>query len=173
MDAYQAIITKLDVREFAEKAVPREVKMKILESARATGSSMNTQHWRFLLLQGEESLARLAADSTTGGWVAGADFAVVVLTDPKVPGHAIDAGRVLQDMELAAWDSGVASRLYTGFKKDELRRDFNIPPEMEISVVLGFGYPLHKVVGKKDRKPLDELVFVGRYGDRFSEGGLR
>jgi hypothetical protein len=32
MDAYDAIITKLDVREFASKHVPGEIKKKILEA---------------------------------------------------------------------------------------------------------------------------------------------
>lgn len=172
MDAYDAIATKLDVREFAKKPVPGETKTKILEAARLTGSSMNTQHWRFILVQDHANLAKLASDSTTGSWVAGADFAVVILTDPKVPGYKIDAGRVLQDMEVAAWDFGVASRLFTGFKQDETRRDFGIPPQFETSAALGFGYPLHKVRGKKKRKPLEELVFSERYGNGFGAAGL-
>lgn len=172
MDAYKAVVSKLDVKDFDKKPVPGEVKMKILEAARATGSSMNTQHWRFILLQGRADLEKLASDSTTGGWVAGADFAVVILTNPKVPGHSIDAGRVLQDMEVAAWNFGVASRLFTGFRQAELRRDFAIPSEMEVSAGLGFGYPLRKVIGRKNRRPLEELVFAGRYGNKLSSADL-
>jgi nitroreductase len=172
MDAYECIITKLDVREFAHKRVPGETKRKILEAARLTGSSMNSQHWRFLLIQDRSNLAKLAADSTSGAWVAGADFAIVILTSPKVSGYAIDAGRVLQDMELAAWNFGVVSRLYTGFKRDELRRDFGVPPELEISAALGFGYPKEKILGKKDRKPIEELVFPERYGNRLDANDL-
>jgi len=172
LDAYECIVTKLDVREFAQKHVPGETKRKILEAARLTGSSMNTQHWRFLLIQDRSNLAKLAADSTSGGWVAGADFAVVILTDPKVSGHTIDAGRVLQDMELAAWNFGVVSRLYTGFKRDELRRDFGVPPELEISAALGFGYPKGKIRGRKNRKPIEDLAFSEKYGSRLDESDL-
>jgi nitroreductase len=167
MDTYDAIVTKLDVREFAGKGVDERTKTKILQAARFTGSSMNTQHWRFILVQDKTRLATLARDSTTGSWVEGADFAVIISTDPKVPGSNIDGGRVLQDMQLAAWNFGVASRPFTGFKEPEVRRDFGIPPELKPTVVLGFGYPARRLVGKKNRKPLAELVFLERYGNPY------
>ncbi len=72
MDTFEAISTKLDVREFASRKVPGETKRKILEAARLTASSMNTQHWRFILIQDRSNLERLAADSMTGKWVEGA-----------------------------------------------------------------------------------------------------
>ena len=168
MDAFEAISTKLDVREFTTKKVPGDTKRKILEAARLTASAMNTQHWRFILIQDRPNLKRLAADSMTGKWVEGADFAIIILTDPKVPGSSIDAGRVVQDMELAAWNFGVVSRLYTGFRPDELRRDFGVPSELEISAALGFGYPKGKILGKKNRKQIEELVFAERYGNHLN-----
>src|SRR6266540_827064 len=105
-------MTRLDVRQYASRSVPAEVKLKVLEAGRSTGSGMNTQHWRFLLVQNKEAVKKLAQDSTSGGWASGADFAVVVLTDPALGFHLIDAGRAVQDMQLAAWNSGVASGIY-------------------------------------------------------------
>lgn len=172
MDAFEAIATKLEVREFAVKRVPGEVKEKILEAARLSPSSMNTQHWRFILVQERPNLKLLAADSTTGGWVAGADFAIIVLTDPRVPGSGIDAGRVVQDMELAAWDFGVASGIYTGVGEAALRKHYGIPESLKPSAVVGFGYPNRKILGKKSRKPMEELVFPERYGYAFKRSDL-
>lgn len=167
MDTYEAIVTKLDVREFADKHVDDRTKTKILQAARFTGSSMNTQHWRFILVQDKRNLSTLAQDSTTGSWVKGADFAIIINVDPKVPGSSVDGGRVLQDMELAAWNFGVVSRLFTGFKEAELRRDFGLPADLKPAAVLGFGYPVRKIKGKKNRKPLEELVSLEKYGSPF------
>ena len=167
MDAYTCVATKLDIREFASKNVPGDVKLKILDAARLTGSGMNTQHWRFILVQGHEQLKRLAEDSRTGAWVEGANFAVIVLTNPKYPFHLIDAGRVAQQLELAAWSFGVASGVYTGVRDEMIHRDFKIPDEMNLSIILGFGYPTKKIVGKKNRKPLSEIVFLGEYDSPF------
>ena len=167
MDTYDAIVTKLDVREFADKRVDDRTKTKILQAARFTGSSSNTQHWRFILVQDKKNLAALAQDSTTGPWVKNADFAVIINIDPNVPASAIDAGRVLQDMQLAAWNFGVVSRVYTGFREAELRRDFGVPQGLKPAAVLGFGYPVRRIRGKKSRKPLEELVSVESYGRSF------
>ncbi len=128
---------------------------------------MNRQHWRFLLIDDKEAIKKLAQDSTSGGWVAGADFAVVVLTDPTLGFHLIDAGRAVQDMELTAWNSGVASCIYTGVKEEGMRRDFGIPKELRPTAGIGFGYPSKKLLGKKSRKPLVELAHINKFGNKF------
>src|SRR6266446_1258398 len=145
MDTHQAILTKLDVRQFNPKKAPAEVKMKVLEAARATQTGNNKQHLRFILVQNKESIKKLAEDSTSGPWVAGADFAVVVLTDPKIGFHLID----------------------TGIKEEALRKDFGFPADIKPTMVVGFGYPVKKIVGKKNRMPISELAFVEKFGNKF------
>ena len=164
MDVFDVIATKFDVREFRQNDVPIDIKQNILEAARLTGTGLNTQHWRFILVEDKDRLKRLAEDSTSGVWVAGANFAIIVLTNPKYKFHMIDAGRVLQNMQLAAWNHGVASGLFTGIKDEKLRKDFGIPKELNITLTAGFGYPAGKLTGrKKDRVPLKELVYYGEY----------
>jgi nitroreductase len=78
----------------------------------------------------------------------------------------IDAGRVLQNMQLAAWNHGVTSGLFTGVKEEKLRNDFRIPQELSITLTIGFGYHAGKMTGKKkDRVPLRDLVYYGKYGN--------
>jgi nitroreductase len=166
LDTIEAISTKLDVRQFQPQRVSGDIKRKVLEAARLTASSMNKQHWRFILIQDSPNLKKLAGDSRTGKWVEGADFAIVILVDPQVPGHMIDAGRVLQDMELAAWDLGVASGIYIGVDEEALRRHFAVPESLKLAAILGFGYPRRKILGKKDRKPLEEIAFSERFGQK-------
>ena len=164
MDTTEAVKTKLDVREFSQKHVPTEVKLAVLEAGRLNQSGSNTQHWRFILVQDKENLKTLADDSSTGRWVAGADFAVIICTDPNRGYHLLDAGRAAQDMQLTAWDHGVTSCIYTGFKLSETRRDFGIPEDSIPSAVLGFGYPAKKLLGKKNRKPLREVAYLEKFG---------
>ena len=174
MDAYECVATKLDIREFDPRNVPADVKLKVLEAARLTGSGINNQHWRFILVQGRDHLKRLAEYSTTGGWVAQANFAVIVLTNPKFGFHLIDAGRAVQDMQIAAWNFGVISCLYTGLSVESLRKDFGIPKDLNPSAVVGFGYPTRKVTGKrKSRKPLSDLTYLNSYESRFEPSKLQ
>jgi len=174
MDAYECIATKLDVREFSSKAVPSDIKLKVLEAGRLTSSERNSQHWRFILVQERQGLERLAEDSFTGKWVKDANFAVIVLTDPQYRFHLLDTGRAIQDMQLAAWNFGVVSSIFTGITEEDIRKDFDIPKDMSPTAVVGFGYPDRKVSGrKKNRKPLEDVAFLERYGNHFEPRSLR
>ncbi|MDW0165652.1 MAG: nitroreductase family protein [Nitrososphaeraceae archaeon] len=166
MDAFESVATKLDIREFSPKQVPPEIKSNVLEAARLTGTGLNTQHWRFILVENKENLKKLAEDSTSGNWVANCKFAVIILTNPKYGFHLIDAGRVIQNMQVTAWNYGVGSGIFTGIKEEIFRRDFGIPKELNVAAVIGFGYPLKKLTGKrKDRLPLTVLVHKEKYSN--------
>ena len=167
VDATEVVRTKLDVREFTSKPVPVEVKLAVLEAARLTQSGTNSQHWRFILVQKPENLRTMAGDSLSGRWVAGANFAVIVCTDPTKGYHMIDAGRAVQDMQLTAWDHGVASGVFTGIREAEFKRDFGMPEDLSATIVVGFGYPQKKLRGRKSRKPLSEVAFLERYGNKL------
>lgn len=165
MDTFECVVSKLEVREFRRQVVEPEIKQKVLESARQTGTGLNLQHWRFILVEDKKNLNQLAQDSTSGGWVAGADFAVIVLTDPKYHFHLIDAGRAAQSMQLTAWNQGVGSGLFTGIREEKLRSDFKIPNDLTPSIIVGFGYPLKALTGKrKNRLSLDQLLYKEEYG---------
>jgi nitroreductase len=113
----------------------------------------------------------MAEDSSWGKWVEGANFAVIVCTDPAKSYHMIDAGRAVQDMQLTAWDQGVASCVFTGIKTRELKRDFGIPEKLNPTIVVGFGYPTRKLLGRKNRKPLPEIAFLEKFGNPLGSLG--
>jgi nitroreductase len=164
MSVSEIIRTKRDIREFSSQPVSKEDKLAILEAARMAGSGLNSQHWRFILIDDKSELEALARLSTTGEWVAGANFAVIILTEKNRPYHALDAGRALTNMQLEAWSRGIASCIYTGFKEAEMRKRYGIPEKYSIDVVVGFGYPARKIVGKKNRKPLEEIAYSNKFG---------
>jgi nitroreductase len=164
METFECIRTKFDVREFSQRDVTSEIKLKIFEAARLSGTGLNTQHWRFIVVENKDNLQKLAEDSTSGSWVVGANFAVIVLTNPKYSFHLIDAGRALQNMQLAAWNDGVASGIFTGIRQEKIRNDFGIPDELVAAVIIGFGYTARNHTEmRKNRMALDKLVYYERY----------
>jgi nitroreductase len=165
MNTQDCIATKLDIREFSKENVPSNMISTILNSARYSGSGLNTQHWRFIVIKEKNNLKKLSEDSTSGQWIVGANFAIIILTDPKYGFHLLDAGRVIQNMQLSAWDNGVGSGIYTGIKDEKMRNDFRIPPNLNISAVVGFGFPKKSITGKKNRKPLTDLMYNEVYGN--------
>jgi len=165
MDAYDAVVRLLQVREYEPKSVPPDVKLKVLEAGRNSPTGMNTQHWKYILVQDPMNVKKLAQDSTSGKWVAGANFAIIILTNPKYGYHSLDAGRAAQNLQLAAWNYGVGSGIYTGINAEAMRRDFGVPSDMNPTIVIGFGYPKKKVTGKKkNRVPLPQVAYAEKFG---------
>jgi nitroreductase len=167
MEVTRALETRIEVRRYAENPVAEETKRAILEAARGAPSGKNRQHWRFVLVEAQDDLDHLAALSTTGGWIDGADFAVVVLTNPAYEYHEIDAGRAITHMQLAAWDRHVGSCIYTGFDEAGMRDFLEVPADLAVTAVVGFGQPKFEIdalEGQKDRASLSALVHQGRCG---------
>ncbi len=167
MEVFDAILSRIEVREYSSESVPDDVKLKILEAARMSPTGLNLQHWRFILVEDKNNIKKLAELSTTGKWVAGADFAIIVLTDPKYPFHLVDAGRAIQNMQLTAWSMGVGSCIYTGVREREMKKEYGIPENLTVAAVIGFGYPTRKIKGLKNRKKLIEIVFSERFGEKL------
>jgi hypothetical protein len=49
-----------------------------------------------------------------------------------------------------------------------MQKDFGVPTNLALTVVVGFGYPAKKVIGKKSRLPLNEVAFADRYGQKLA-----
>ncbi|MEF8851520.1 MAG: nitroreductase family protein [Haloarculaceae archaeon] len=132
MDVSEAIDTRIEVRSYRDEAVDGETRREILDAGRLAPSGRTLQHWRFVL-------------------VADDDFGVVVCTDPTYDYHETDAGRAVTHMQLAAWEAGVGSCLYT--VDDPRAREFlELPEDYDLTLVAAFGYPEEEVREIKDRK---------------------
>lgn len=164
MDVSEAVETRIEVTEYSDERVDTETKQAILDAGRLAPSGRNLQHWRFVLVDSKDALTELAEASPSGGWVAGTDFAVAICTDPTYDFHQIDAARAVTQMQLAAWERGVGSRIYT-VDQPAAREALGVPDDYDLTLVAGFGYPQREIRGIKSRKPLDEVAFSGRFGE--------
>lgn len=159
MDAFLAIASKRDVREYAPTPVPDDVRDRILDAGRLAGSARNRQRWEFVVV-GADARKRLAELVHAPENVRGAALVVAIVGEAS----GFDAGRCAQNMMLAAWAAGVAS-CPNGV------RDPDAAAELlggEPRTVLSFGYPARPRdpesrsaedwSGRANRKPLGELV---------------
>jgi len=163
MDIQDAINSRIDIRKYTDKSVSPDIKETVLEAARMASSGRNTQHWRFVVVDDDERLTELGTRSPSGGWVADAAFAVAVLTNPEWDFHQIDAGKAVTHMQLMAWAYGIGSCMCT--TDSSAVTDFlEVPHTLDLTAIVGFGHPPHKVQGIKDRKRLDEIAFSERFG---------
>ena len=171
MDVFEAVRTLLAVREYQDRPVPDDVVQRIVESAHLTASSINKQPWHFVVVQERATLRRLGELATTGPYTAGAALSIVVAVEKASRFGVSDASRAVQDMMLVAWENGVGSN-WVGFSNlDEIGALLGIPSKYEVLCIVPFGYPARTLGrGKKQRKPLAEVVSRERYGQPFTSG---
>ncbi len=175
MDAYLAVVAKREVREYTDRPVPDGVLTKILEAGRATGSAKNSQPWRFVVLKEREHRHDLANAMMAPRNLDRCNVAIaVVLLNERL---RFDAGRVAQNMMVAAWALGVGScpNSVRPDEQERMRQDLGVPAEAGIATVITLGYPARgqprprpkadpeKIVAKLNRLPLEELVHRERF----------
>ncbi|MFN8378736.1 MAG: nitroreductase family protein [Anaerolineae bacterium] len=173
MEVFEAIRTVLAVRQYRDQPVPPESVRRILEAGRLTGSAKNAQPWQFIVVENRDTLQQIGATMRTGGYVAGAPLAIVVVAENDIFGLS-DASRAIQSMILAAWSEGIGSN-WAGFPvpggsdMDPLKPLLGIPESLQIIGVISFGYPARETEfkGNKRRKPLAEIAHRERFGQSF------
>lgn len=158
------------VREYADRELSDDIIRRIVEAGRLTASGANVQPWHFVLVRDRIALRKLGSLVRTGPYTASAAAAVIVAYEKEKGEIGLsDASRAVQSMMLAAWGDGVASN-WTGFagRLDSVGKEFGLPDTYEVLAIVPFGYPKRKVVGKKRRKPLQEVVSAERFGTPFA-----
>lgn len=107
MDTFLAVASKRDWRSYAERPVPDDVRRRILDGGRISGSAVNKQPWRFVVVESAEAKERVAGVVYAAANIETCAFAVAIATDGG--GSAIDVGRAMQNMFLVGWNEGVVS----------------------------------------------------------------
>lgn len=162
MEAYKAIVTKRDRREFdPARPLPQETVRRILQAGRMAGSSRNSQPLRFVVLQKDRGKVEALAAATFGGASAPMTRApLVVLVLAQAGGGDFDVGRAVQNMFLAAWNEGVLS-VPQGLRDPEAaRRAVGAPEDLRPAMAAAFGYPDPQAQPRpgQPRLPFEELV---------------
>jgi nitroreductase len=130
------------VRRYAERPLPEDVLLSVLEAARWTGSAKNTQPWELVVVQDRATLGELATCGPYAGHLAGAAAAIVLLMQEA--SQRFDEGRLAQTLMLAAWAHGVGSCIGSLYPDDNTRRAralLGVPDERWLRTSIALGYP--------------------------------
>jgi nitroreductase len=167
MEVLDAVRTVLAVREFQDKPLPPDAVRRIVEAAHLTGSASNRQPWHFIAVDDRHTLRQLGAIARSGPYIAGAPFAVAVCTE-DTPFAVSDASRAIQSMLVTAWADGIGSN-WVGFGGlDGAKPILGVPDNLGLLGIVPFGYPARRIgKGKKQRKPLAQVVSRNRYAEPF------
>jgi nitroreductase len=184
MDALEAIKTRRSVRKFLNRPVEPEKLQAILEATRMAPSWANMQCWRFVVVQDLQVKVRISELSyveayfATRGYktnpsqkaLAQAPVVIVACADPAQSGelwgqdyYMTDLGIAAENLMLAAHAVGLGTVFVGIFDEEKLRELLGIPANIRIVGLFPLGYPEEGWKAGPPRKPLDEIVYPGRW----------
>jgi nitroreductase len=163
MDAYQAIISKRDRREYDGKPISDDVVHRILQAGRMAGSSSNTQTVRYIVMRDKAAKEKLAPAGPGTAPLVNAPLSIVIVQERGR--RDFDVGRAAQNMMVAAWAEGIHT-CPIGLREEAIASEALGLPETHVAAIgISFGYPAPSTAGgeSRPRLPLEELVHYDRW----------
>ena len=171
-DTYQDIVGLRVVRNYTDEQIDSGDLEAILEAARWTGSSKNTQGWAFVVVEGVDDLEELA---TAGNYTQPIRDSMVTICLVKTPdGNDFDIGRTAQNVMLAADTLGIGTCPITLHDSERTAEVLDLPDGHSCRYAVAMGHPdveaeheareARRKRGVGGRKPMSEVVHRGKFG---------
>lgn len=168
----ETLRTVRQIRQYAPEAVPDDVIAKLLEVARWSGSSKNTQPWHFVVVTDRAALRRISQLRPNINWLAAAPLAIAIVLERPGTTEAYDEGRVTERLLIGAHALGLGGgTAWFGDESQqaEAKRILGIPSERTARSMVAIGRPTSIKDPRPNpraggRKPLSELVSYDRWG---------
>ncbi|MEP7355232.1 MAG: nitroreductase family protein [Acidobacteriota bacterium] len=184
---HELLKRRWSTRAFTKQPLTDQELARLFEAARWAPSSGNGQPWSFILAKKEDTAAfeTLASTLVPGNaWAreAGALILSVATLDraPGKPnGHAWhDLGLASENLALQATAMGLGFHMMGGFNAQMARELLHIPDRWDPVSMMAVGHPapsdtlsealLIKETSPRQRKPIEEFVFTGSWGNPSS-----
>jgi nitroreductase len=169
MQTWEAIVSRRNVRSFADRPIAAADLDQILEAGRRSPSSQNWQPWDFILVTDRAQLRQLAQVWRGAAHVADSAATIVVVApaaDNEFHRAQFDLGQATMAITLAAADLGIGS-CHAGVADMELARELlGLPADRDWAFLVSLGYPADRPltpVKNPKRRPFDDVVHRGRW----------
>lgn len=165
MDAYEAIVSKRDVRQYTDAEIADHVLQRILQAGRMAGSAKNEEVLRIIVARSSEVKDALALAGDFASWIGTAPL-VIGFAAPVESLRLFDVGRQAQNMMIAANAEGLATCPVTLGHQDKASTAVGLPDDWVMPMVITMGWPepsRPESPLKRKRVGLDELVRYDRW----------
>ena len=169
----EALRTVRQVRQYAPDPVPDDVVRRLLEVARWTGSSRNSQPWHFIVTRDRAQLERLSRLRPPINWIAGAPLGITIVLDGGGVSEAYDEGRATERILAAAGMLGFGGGVAwfgNDAQESEAKRILGVPADKTARSIVLVGRPISIKDPRPNprpggRKPLSDVVSYERWGN--------
>jgi nitroreductase len=166
METWDAIRSRRNVREFADRPVAGEHLDRMLEAARRTPSSRNWQPWDFVVVTDRAQLRELSKVWRYAGHVARSAATIALIakrpsSDWEREWTHYDLGQATMSIALAAADLGIGTGHAAVGEQELARRLLGLPADRFCAYLIAVGYPGDRPlrpITRPNRRPFDEVV---------------
>jgi nitroreductase len=162
------------IREFTDEPVDRVALDALADVARWTGSSKNTQPWRFIVVTDETTIRRIAAIGLPQTRALNSATAAIAIVLPDDGTHevslAYDEGRAAERILIAAGllDLGAGIAWIRSDVRAAAGEVLGLPPDRYVRTIVALGHPTDAARAPKSapgaaRLPREETVFEERW----------
>jgi nitroreductase len=159
-------------RLYRPDPVPDDIVNELLEIARWTGSSRNSQPWHFVVVTDRDKLKRISELRPPIAWVADAPLAIAIILDGKGSSEMYDEGRVTERLLIGARFLGLGGGTAwfgDAAQEQSAKEILGVPADHAAHSVVVLGYPTtlkdHRPnANTPGRKPLTEIVSYNQFG---------
>jgi nitroreductase len=162
--ALDAIRSRRNVRRYSSRPIAADDLDQILEAARRSPSSQNSQPWDLVVVTGRDQLGRLSEVWFGGKHIASSAATIALITDADKAGRGgvqFDLGQVTMSIMIAAAGFGIGSCHSAVGDQDLARELLGHPAGTTCSLLISLGYPEGRSLApirQPDRRPLADLV---------------
>ena len=169
-DAIRPLLRVRQIREFTDEP-PTDAELDaIVDAARWSGSSTNSQPWRFIAIRDRAALDRLheaGLPQTRSLRTAKAAIAIALPDDQYAISHAFDEGRAAERMLIAAQAVGLRAGIawITSKVRPLAAEILGLPDGWFVRTIVVVGHPTEAALAPKGqgRLPREEVVFSERW----------
>jgi len=188
---HELIAARWSPYSFEERPVRPSDLASIFEAARWSASSYNEQPWSFIVATADEQEEFERMLSCLGewnqGWAKAAPVLVLAVTNQRFAKNGkenraavYDLGQAVANLVIEATARGLSVHQMAGILPDKAREIYQIPEHADVWTALAIGYRgeaaalpdalKEKDLAARERKPLAQFVFSGRWGHSDYDG---
>ena len=159
MELLEALRTRRAICRFKKEPVPGELIEKLLEAARCSPSSINSQPWELIVVTNPDTKANISRSFVIGPFLRETPLAIVVAINRlKSPLPVQDGSLAAYSIWLAAHDLEMGACWVNPTIPFGIKLTLGIPFNLKLVSVLAIGYsdetPMHST------KKLEDFVFL-------------
>ncbi|MCD4806329.1 MAG: nitroreductase [Methanococcoides sp.] len=168
----ETILNRRSVREYTDETISEKDINTILDCARWAPSGLNNQPWKFIVIQDENTITKLAQCTHYSTIVLGSKVLIAVYLDNAEMYHhdkdVMAIGAAIQNMLLACVELGLGSVWLGEILKQEEKVSsiLEVPESYELMAVIAIGKPVEKE-RMSSRKSIAELTFENKFGKKW------